>query len=311
MRIFGIGVLAALALGAFGASSALAAKLPYNVNTWSQFSNCPYENTELSDCFFGRTNGGGKGGFFQYGQVQVKLTGPIVIQGGFKGVGSEIEVVAPTNGAKLLESPEEPVVKGLKVITKKIQQEAEWPEALQAAFKEAVKNKETAAFATIEMAGNECTTVPGCLDTESLIFEEPTPPAFRLPLKVKVTSPFLTKLGGGPCQIGTEETPIHQNLVTSGAGRAGEIAFNEAFTQTEVKNSQLVDVGWHIPVAAKANGCGGEYEQYIDRALNIALEVEFANGYNPPNKEGVTILTGSLFDGARVAVKKAAENGEV
>jgi hypothetical protein len=311
MRFLGIGVLVALVASALGAGSALA-KTPFTPYTWGQFTHCPYENTELTDCFYGATNGGKTGGFFEYGRVQVKLTKPIVIQGGFKGVESNVEVAAPTDGAGLLESPEEPVTKGLKVITKTIQNEAEWPEALKVAFNEAVQAKETKATATVELAGNECTTVPGCLNTESLIFEEPTPPAFRLPLKVTVKSPFLEKLGGGPCTIGSDELPIQQHLVSSGPGRAGDIEFNEPFfTVTEIKNSKLTDTNWHISKAQGAKGCGGEYEAYVNRALNIALEVEFANGFEPANKGGITVLTGSLFDGASRAVKKAHEAGEL
>jgi hypothetical protein len=307
--MLGLGLLATLVVSAFGASSALA-KDKYTVNTWQQYKHCPFNYPGITDCFYGITSGGATGGYFQYGSVLVKLSKSILIQGGYKGAGSTIEVAAPEDGAPLLESPEEPIVKGLKVITPKIQQRAEWPEALKASFAEAVANKETKATATVEMAGNECTTVPGCLDTESLIFEEPTPPAFRLPLKVTVKNAWLEKLGGGPCQIGSDENPIQQNLNTAGPGRAGEISFEEPnFVQVEVANSQLVDLGWHIPVVSGAHGCGGEYEAYVNKALNLALEVETAGGGEVKNRTGVTVLTGNLHDSAAEWAHERIEEG--
>jgi hypothetical protein len=305
MRILGIGVLAALVSGAFGAGSALAAKDPYTVDTHGQFAHCPYQNTELTDCFFGRTAGGKSGGFFRYGSVEVKLNKPIVIQGGFKGEGAAIEVMAPTDGAKLLESPAEPIVKGLKVITPKIQQEAEWPEALKQSFKEALRNGEGKASVVIESAGDECTTVPGCLDTESLLTETKEPPAFKLALKARVVNSWLEKLGGGPCLIGSDEHPIKQNLNTAGVGRPAEsITFNEEFTILFVKNTGLTDDGWTISPEQGATGCGGEYEEYVNKALNRALAVGF------PKKSGFTLLEGDLFDGSAEAIRFYHEQGD-
>jgi hypothetical protein len=310
MRILGIGLLVALIASAIGAGSALA-KDPYSVNTFQQYKHCPFNAPEITDCFTGITLGGATGGYFQYGNVLTKLSKSITIQGGYKGAGNSIEVIAPEDGAQLLESPAEPIVKGLKVITPKIESEAEWPEALKASFAEAKANKElNKATATIEMAGNECTTVPGCIDTESILFEEPEPPAFRLPLKVKVGNAWLEKLGG-TCMIGSDEHPIKQDLVSSGAGSAGELKFEEpTFESLELAGSRLVDVDWHISKEQGANGCGGpENEAYIDKALNIALEVEFANGNEPTWKKGVTVLSGNLHDSAASHAKKKIEEG--
>ncbi len=308
MRVLGVGVLAALILGTAGAGSALA-KDKYSVNTWQQYKHCPF-SADITDCFTGITSGGATGGYFQYGSVLTRLTKSITIQGGYKEAGDHIEVVAPEDGSLLLESPPEPITKGLKVITPRIQTEAEWPEALKASFAEAVANKETKATATIEMAGDECTTVPGCIDTESILFEEPEPPAFRLPLKVKVDNSWLDKLGGGPCLIGSDEHPIKQNLVTAGAGSGGNLVFEEPkFEQLELANTRLVDVGWHISPEQGAHGCGGsEYEAYVDKALNFALEVETPYGEISWRK-GVTVLTGNLHDSAAHRAHEELEKG--
>lgn len=313
MRILGIGLLVALITSAFSAGSALAAKEPYNSNTWGQFADCPYENYPVTtDCFYGRTAGGSEGGEFKYGHVRVKLNKQIVIHGGFKGGGSEVEVENPAKG-ELLEAPELAIVGGLNIITPQMQEEAEWPAALKESFAAAKKAKETKAFAKIETAGNECVTVPGCLSTENLLFEEGT--TFRLALKVKVTSAWLEKLGGGPCYIGSDENPVKQNLSSAGAGRAGVFSANNEFTNLNFASTALVDVGWHISQASGANGCGGsEYETYVNHAINLALEVERHNAeaktYEElPSKKGITYLTGSLHDGAASAVKKLHEEG--
>jgi hypothetical protein len=314
MRIFGIGLLVALVVSAIGAGSALA-KDKYTANTWQQYKHCPFKAPEISDCVTGITAGGVEGGYFQYGTVLTKLSKSITIQGGFKGAGTEVQVYAPEDGAPLLESPPEPIVKGLKVFTPKIQAAAGWPEALKASFAEAVKNKETKAFATIEPAGTECTSVPGCIDVESLINEAVSPPAFKLALKVKVTNPWLEKISGGsPCMIGSDENPVKQNLVSAGAGSNGaSVTFNDEFTNLDLANTRLVDVGWHISKAQGANGCGGpENEAYIDRALNMALEVEYILAEEEveiANRTGVTVLTGNLHDGSSKPAQEAIEKG--
>jgi hypothetical protein len=299
--MLGLCLVAVFALGAITAGSALA-KDPYNQNTWGQYKACPYEKpySEVTDCFAGITSGGGNGGFFEYGHIKVKLNKSIYLHGGFKGGGSEVEVVPAREGYETLEAPELKVQGGIKVITKLIQEEAKWPQALKESFKQAAKNKESGINVKIEMAGEECFTVPGCLSTENIVFEEGT--AFRLPLKVKVTGPFLEKLGGGPCYIGSDENPIHINLTTGGAGRAGSFNANEEFTNLFFSSTKLVDLGWHIPIASGAHGCGGpEYESYVDKALNIALEVEYPEG-GEITKTGIVVLQGSTHDAAKEGV---------
>lgn len=306
----GVCLIAVFAVSAVSAGSALA-RDPYNQYTFQQYKHCPFSAPNLENCFTGITLGGATGGYFQYGNLLVKLSKSITIQGGYTGAGSEIQVVAPEDGSKLLESPAEPITKGLNVITPKIQEQAKWPAALKASFAEAKAHKETPATATIEMAGNECTTVPGCIDTESILFEEPTPPAFRLPLKVTVGNAWLEKLGGGPCQVGSDEHPIKQDLVSSGAGTSGELKFEEPnFESLELAGSRLVDVNWHISKEQGAKGCGGtEYEAYVDRALNIALEIESPEGNELTGKIGVTVLSGNLHDSATAHAHKKIEEG--
>jgi hypothetical protein len=301
--------IAATAISAIGAGSALAKKDPFNSGTWAQYANCPYQNPEINDCVYGRTSGGSGGGEFKYGHLSVKLNKPVVIQVGFHGAGETIEVYPPTSGSAL-EAPELAVAKGLAVITPKIQGEAEWPQALKESFTAAKKAHEFKTNVKIEMAGNSCFETPGCLNVENLIGESGD--AFKLPLKVRVINSWLEKLGG-TCVIGSDEHPIVQDLTSSGPGRVGEVSFNNAFTNLDLANGQLVDLNWHITREEAAHGCGGEFETFVDKAINIALEVEDGAGEELTRKTGITVLTGDLLDGGAQegVVTEGKESGEI
>jgi hypothetical protein len=286
------------------AAGSASAKDPYNVHTWGQYKYCPYENPEVTDCIAGITAGGSKGGFFEFGKVKVKLNQSITLQAGANGVGEETLLFHPVNGGEPLEAPELKVTGGIGLFNKAVQAEEEWPTALKEAWKEAKQAKETAIYVKIEMAGNECFEVQGCVDTEHLLTREG--PTFKLPLKVKVTGPLLTKLGGGPCYIGNDENPIHIALTTEGSGATGSFTANEPFTQIELHGSRLVDTGWHIEPASAPTGCGGAYESYVNASLENVLELE-------PARTGVVVLQGNLHDGnaaAGVATEGVA-SGEV
>jgi hypothetical protein len=304
VRMLGLCLVAALIVSALGAGSALATRAPkYTAETWAQYKHCPYEDEEIEYCFAGITSGGANGGFFQYGKVKVKLNQPITLQGGFKGTSEALEV-SPAVGAETLEAPPLKVTGGIGLFNKAIQEYQEWPAALRESWKEAKKNREQNVYAKIEMAGDECFEVPGCLDTTNILFEEGT--AFRLPLKVTVSGPWLEKLGGGPCQIGSDEHPIHINLTTEGAGTAGELEANEPFTAIVLRDSRLVDVDWTIEQESAPKGCGGAYESYIDKSLSEVLEVY-------PGKKGIVSLSGSLYTAnrARGVVTEGFESGEL
>jgi hypothetical protein len=279
----------------------------YSQATWDQYKYCPYNNPETQWCFFGRTSPGVAGGYFTVGDVKVPLSKPVTIQGGFVEVGKDIygqtgvRVIPAANGGETLESPELPVEKGLSLITTQIQKHTKWPQALVEKFNEAKKNKEGGLDVKIEVAGNGLYESPEGLSTEALLEEEG--PAFQLPLKTRLISPFLEKLGGGPCTVGNNEHPIMQLLTTERPGYGPtHVEFNAAINNIEVEGAKLVDVGWPIPEGAGASGCGGEYESYVDAAINETLAY--------PKATGVTELSGKLFTGFTPEVHKLAEKGE-
>jgi hypothetical protein len=317
VRMLGFCLVALVAFNAMTAGSAMAKKSQYSSETWEQYKNCPYTDTQVQDCFAGITSGGKNGGYFQIGNARVALNKPVTLQGGFYTcenapvVVPECEelgytglyVVAPTNGAETLESPELKLAGGLKLITSGIQERAEWPQALKESFKEAKKNKETGVYVKIEVAGNQLYENPAALSTENLLFEEG--PAFELPLKVKVTNSWLEKLGGGPCTLGNEEHPIMQYLTTENPGRAleeGGFHFGDEFTNIALEGSRLQDFNWPVEEGAGATGCGGAYESYVDAALNDVTETS-------SGRHGVTFLQGNLYTGLRRAARAQFELG--
>ncbi len=303
VRILGLCLVAAFAVSAVAAMPALAKKSEYNTTTWDQFKGCPLTNTEITNCFAGITSGGSNGGYFQLGSVTVKLNKPIILQGGLDGEGPGVNIFPAANGYQTLEAPELKVQGGLGVITTLDQERAGWPESLKQSFKEAKKNKETSLNVKIELAGgNRLYENPGSLNVNNLIEEHGA--AFTLPLKVRMINSWLEKQGGGPCEIGSETTPVMQYLTTEGAGRAGKFSEGDGFENIELAESRLDDLGWSVEEGGYANGCGsGEDEAYIDAAVNAALE--------GPHRLGITVLAGNLYTGLAAAVREASERGEV
>ena len=307
VRMLGLCMVALLVLSAVVAGSAMAKKSKYSAETWQQYKDCPYTDTQVEYCFAGITSGGKNGGYFQIGNAKVPLSKPVTLQGGFyedrEAPGGVLKIVAAANGGETLESSELALSGGLKLITKGIQERAGWPQTLKESFNEAKKNKETAVNVKIEVAGgNRLYEEVAGLSTEALIFEEGT--AFELPLKVKMTNSWLEKLGGGPCTVGNEEHPIMQYLTSANPGRAteeGGFHFGDEFRNIALEGSRLLDFGWPVEEAAGASGCGGSYESYVDAALNDVMEV--------PYRHGVTFLQGSLYTGLRKAARAQFELG--
>ncbi len=60
--------------------------------------------------------------------------------------------------------------------------------------------------------------------------------------------------------------------------------------------------GWSIPEAALAQGCGGEYESYVNEAIDRTLQ-----GYN--HADGITLLSGSLYESVAETAKEYLEEG--
>lgn len=325
--------IAALALTLVSVAPAMAEEEPELSNKFRTkiFGDCPVHNPEVVKiheegneeviCFTGITSGGKEGGSFTVGGVTVPLSKKITLHGAAafqEGTVSENNPEGQPEGkihaaedGKTLEAPPLTIPKGAKLITPQIMEEAGWPEALKAIYNEKKAKKELGLTATIEVAGNQIYEERQGLSTANILFEEG--PGFILPLKVKVSGPFLYKLqkGGDTCYIGSNEHPVVQHL-TSGEsvapppfeantqhGAAGELEFFDEFRVIDISGSSLVDSTW--PVETEAEGCGGTYETYVDRALSIVL------GLPAPAGSSHTALKGSLYSGNFEAVKQSKE----
>ncbi len=312
VRILGLCLVAMFAVSAMTlgiVSPALASKesklIKEDERVWDVFKNCPWNTPGVELCTEGATFKGKRGGFYTIGSAKVALSEVVIQAGMHENSEGLLELVAPTDGAQTLESPPEPVERGLKLITPEIQEEAGWPEALKEAFKEALKNHESTLDAKIEVGGgNVLYETPGALNTTNLIFEEG--PAFKLPIQVKLESPFLEKLGGGPCVVGNETTPIWQELSSEPKvnGEAGRLFINNEGDDVILKEGRLGADGWSIPEAALAQGCGGEYESQVNAALDYTLQ-----GYN--HADGLTLLSGSLNESVSQTTKEYLEEGKL
>jgi hypothetical protein len=336
VRMLALGLVAVFTICAMAATTALAHEPGELTGKWKVFKECPYNSPEVLKaeeeeangvgqapvvCFVGQTAGGAGGGHFSLGRVSVPLSKKITLQGAavarceeaggpFEGCtnleGFEGKIVVPPNVEETLLSPELTVPDGLKYLSSSVQTNAKWPQALKESFQAAKGKKELGLKVKIEVAGrNRLYEEKNGLSEQNLIEQERA--AFELPLKVSLHSPWLTSLGSGQCEVGTDEHPVVQHLTdgTSGGlkGEFGELHFFEEFALVEVANNTLVDNTW--PVEVPVVGCGGAtYESYVDDALSKVLGVPSAAG------AGQTILTGTLYSGDAKFVRRNAETGE-
>ena len=122
LRMVGLCLVAAFVVSAVAALPALASspKKIEETGVNALKASCPTENPEVGVCFVGITNGGSNGGFFQIGTARVPLNKPITIQGGLRE--GQKFVVPPANGKETLEAPPLKVLKGIKLITPRIEQ---------------------------------------------------------------------------------------------------------------------------------------------------------------------------------------------
>jgi hypothetical protein len=299
VRMLGLCLIALFAASIIAAVPALAKETKeekFVEKVVSVLKNCNYKlSTEEQEfCFAGVTNGGKKGGFFQLGGVTVPLSKPITLQGGLHRSESEEGFVVPPATGATLESPELTLPGGLSLITPRIQEEEGWPAELKALWKEAIKNHESGMKVKVELAGgNKLYETAGALDISNLIIRSGA--AFKLPLKVRMISPVLERLGGGPCEVGNESTPVWQYLTTeeSQDGWPGFGAIADDGSVIELSESRLADNSWVVEEEAVAKGCGGPYEEFIDNAMNRLLNLREGRNYVP--EHGSTVLTGHLY----------------
>ncbi len=289
VRMLGLCLVGAFALSVIAVTPALAEVSLKKI--YAPFSACPFNNPEVSICVHAETNGGKTGGQFTVGSITIPLSKKITLQGGMTEAGYTGET--PLEGFFEPENSQETLLAApLKVpggFANRISPQPYWPTALKESYANAKKNKELTATETLELAGTPELSPGNLLSAEGT--------AFELPMKVHVTSPWLTTLGGGPCDVGSNEHPIVVDLTSglstgpfpyeynTGTGAVGELTFRDEFNYVEITNDTLVNNTYAVTTGAE--GCGGEFESYLNRAVSTAAGVPDASGAN------TVILTGT------------------
>jgi len=300
VRILGLCLVAAFALAAVGASSALAAvKNP--TKSRKIFDNCPvgvevetgpgeFDATEL--CVFGATEPT-EGGQFTVGPITVPIVKQISLQYGLTYNPNNSEAgffyVPPAHGAPAITPASEPVPgEPIANITPAEQEELGWPESLKYSYAQAQKHHTVKkVYEAIEQAGDPVTN-PTNLLTE-------TGTAVEAPVKIKGENKWLSQLGD-VCYIGSNEAPIVQHL-TSGEsesplthevlhGSKGEFLVEHEGQELILPHSNLIDNTYAVPGA----NCTGPYSAAIAATIDKEFDIP------QPAGASVTEIKGTLYN---------------
>jgi hypothetical protein len=284
-----VAVAAIGSLAALGAASPALAVEHHPTGIFAPFADCPLANTSLSYCILAQT----KSGEFKVGKKTVPISNTITLQGGFIGSEGNLKFVAAEDGNTLSKTPQ-PVPGGLLgVVAPSI-----LPTFLQEIFNEFINKGPTGVTATTELAAPASSIG---LNTENLL--EQTGIALSLPVKVKLSNPFL----GENCYLGSNAHPIVIEF-TSGTtsppepnkpikGKVGEFEQEDEFLLIRFKNNSLVNNSFAAP---GAEGCGGILSFLIDPAVNAEI------GLPAPAGENTAVLNSTL----ETALAKAVTESE-
>jgi hypothetical protein len=255
-------------LGALALAPTAPASSHHPTGEFAPFAECPLNRMTITDCFYGVTNGGS----VTIGEKTIPFVNPITLQGGYEGW-EPIEFFGAENGDTLSKTPQ-PVPGGLVGVSAP----GSWPAPVQAWFNELIGTGFTGVNLTMELAAPATSTT---LNLENFLNEEGT--ALGLPVKFKLSNTIL----GNSCYIGSNANPIPLELTTGTSGKlkgsVGEISFNEEFTLITLSKTRLVD---GLFAAPEAEGCGGEYAEYVDPLIDSIFGLPSASESNSAILEG-------------------------
>jgi hypothetical protein len=294
VRILGISLIAAFAVSAVTAASALAITNPDKSPLI--FKHCPIygevNGQKTTFCFVAATNQ--EEGEYKVGGFTVPLTKQVLLQfGTVLNEETGAETFVPAEGAPTL-PPTAEKVPGTPIsrISPKEREEFGWPQELTESYLAAKRRHLTNnVFETIELAGKPV------ISRSNLLFQEGT--AVEAPVKVKAANAWLTQLGT-TCYIGsdegTEPGPIVQHLVSGVSkspstgqelhGEVGELAFYHEFQEAIISNNKLVDNTYPVPGAS----CSGPF------AAPIAATIDKIFGIPAVAGASFTSLKGALYN---------------
>jgi hypothetical protein len=278
--------VAMMMFAVLGAASPALAVEHHPKPPFEQFKDCPLANTSINYCVLAQT----KSGEFKVGKKAVPIENTITLQGGFIGLEGHLKFVAAEDGNTLSKTPQTVPGGLLGVVAPSI-----LPKFLQEIFNEFISKGPTGVTATTELAAPASSIA---LDNENLI--EETGIALSLPVKVKLSNPFL----GESCYLGSNAHPIVIELTTGATapppphesihGKAGEFEEEDEFLLIRLKNNTLVNNTFEAP---GAQGCGGIFAFLVDPAVNAEIGLPAAEG------ENTAILNGTLETGNAEYVK--------
>lgn len=252
---------------------------------YARFSKCPLSNETVDLCLYSESTSGS----FTIGKKTVPLVNPVVLQGGLdapESIFGPLSFFGASDG-NTLPKVAQPVPGGLLGITAP----SWWPQTLKDLFNETINNGFTGVSATVELAAPASSIKVSVLNALTA-----NGAAFVLPVKVKLSNPFL----GSNCYVGSNSHPITLNLTTGTtappppnepiSGSPGENG-EPAFGVVAVENNRLVDNSFSAP---GASGCGGIlFSWAVDPLVNSILGTPSPAGTNTAILEGTTWLAGA------------------
>lgn len=259
------------------ASSALAAPPHHPTGTFANFGYCPLGNPNTNVCVYSKTVSGS----VTTGSKKVPIVNPVILQG---GLDLDPETGASTwinaEGGDTLSKSPQPVPGGLLGVTAP----SWWPQILKDLFNETINNGFTGVTSTVELAGP--------VQFSLFAFVTGAAPAIVLPVKIKLSNPFL----GSNCYIGSNSNPVQLPLITGTtsppppntpiSGNPGTITTNETGTYVKVSGSRLVNNSFATP---GAKGCGGIlFSWAVDPLVNSIVGIPSPAGTNTAILEGST-----------------------
>jgi len=265
------------------------------------FNQCPTENKAVELCNYAKTTSGE----FAIGTSTVKITSPVILQGGLIPTGNpefptEFFAVPAKNGESLSKTALN-VPGGLTglINCEEIKGGGLVEKLARTLCKKVFEEGATQVTATTELVANA--TNPVLFNEFELVREEGT--AITLPLRVHLKNALL----GNNCYIGSESSPLELHLTTGatkppagikplhGAFGEAELPEENGIAYVQVTKNSLVDNTFPAP---GTEGCGEILfvKGFLDGIINGKLKI--------PNKAGenAAVLNGELNAASPAAV---------
>ena len=284
----GAAISAAVGGATLVAASAASAAGP--TGDYVDFAHCPYTNTDVTTCLYSQTTSGS----FKLGNANVPINQTILLQGGFRRVGTTANYqFYNAVGADTLQKVPLEVPGGL---TGLVDRDAIRAIPLLGPIFDAAVNAVNGVTATAELVG------PVGFSFANFNLQSGT--AISLPIRIHLENPFL----GSTCYIGSSSNPVTLNLTT---GTTAPPAPNTPITGTSgvtellpggiTKKSalSLVDNAFAAPGASDCGPWG--FQWAVTPIVNLKEGLPAAAGKN------TAIQTGNLKLAGAAAVRNSVQ----